>query len=121
VVCLGGGSAVAGQLEQVTADRWNAVAGRQAAVLLHLGQQLEAGLRAFEHRERDRAVQCEDGVGGDLLEQLVQCRDLAPVGLGRARRFGVDGRDCGLELERADRTRRECPFGERHTLGDQPS
>ena len=92
VVCLGGGCAVAGQLEQVTADRWNAVAGRQAPVLL-LGQQSRPA-RALVHRERDRAVQREtDGVGGDLLEQLVQWRDLAPVGLGRARRLGVDGRD----------------------------
>ena len=66
-------------------------------------EEVEAGLRAVDHRYGDRLVQGDHRVWRDIREQLVQDDDLAPVRVLGAGRFVVDRGDRRLHLVRAER------------------
>jgi hypothetical protein len=74
---------VAGQLQQVGADRVQAVVAGQVAVGVQGVQHLQARPRALDHRERHGMAQRDHRVRPDPFEQLVQDEDLRPVGRGR--------------------------------------
>ena len=89
---------VAGELEQVRADRVEPVMPGDALVVLQRRQQLQPGLRAARHRQRDRVVERDHRVRRDPLEHAVQRDDLRPVGVLGARGLVVDGGDRRLQL-----------------------
>jgi len=58
------GGAIAGHLEQVGADGVELVTVGEARVGCEGGDELEAGARAADHRDRDGVVQRDDGIVG---------------------------------------------------------
>ena len=76
--------------------------GRRAGVVVEGVEQVEAGARAVDHRDRDRAVERHHRAGRDPVQQLVQRSDLGPVGIPRGRCLVVHRRDRGLHLVRPD-------------------
>ena len=85
---------------------------------------VEPGLRALRHRDRDGAVQLDDGRGLRPQQPVVEVADPRPAGvLGAARGRVLDG-DRRLQRVRAGRARRrraaraERPPGQRDALGD---
>ena len=117
-VAVAGRGVVAGHLEQVGADRVEAVVVGHAIVVVERREQVEAGARAVDHRHRDRVVEGDHRVGRHALEQLVEREDLRPVGVLRGRRLVVDGGDRGLQLVGAERGARQRVGDERGALLD---
>src|SRR3989442_8608263 len=96
------------------ADRVQAV--MLAQLVVERRQQSEAGLRSLHHRNRDGAVERDHWIGGCALEQLVEGEDLWPVGVSRARRFGVERGDRRLQLIRPELCSRQRVGDEREAV-----
>jgi hypothetical protein len=79
----------------------------------------ERRLRAFELRERNRAVERDDRVRGDSEQLVVQLEDLTPVGLRGGRGVAVHGVDGRLDLVRAGSVAAEAAPDDRLPLGDE--
>src|SRR5437667_4019111 len=76
--------------------------------------ELEARCRTECHRDRDRAIQLDDGGGREPGERLVELRDTRPVGLRRRTRSCVTGGDRGLQRVRPLRAAERLGPLERH-------
>jgi hypothetical protein len=117
-VTASGGCVIAGHLQQMRADRVEAVVpGQQLASVQGL-QQVEAGPRSSYHRDGDGAIECDHRVVGDALEQLVQGEDLWPVRVLHALGLVVHRGDGRLQLVRACRPLGQRVGDERHALPD---
>ena len=85
--------------------------GRQTVVvaqrLVERLQQLQSRARTVDHRDRDGSVERDHRPPRDALEDLVDGKDLPPVGLPRAWRLVVDRGDRGLKLIGASRFARQ--------------
>src|SRR5262249_26031122 len=99
-VARAGGCAVTRQLQEVSADRVEAVVPGDAGVVIKRGQEVEPGLRALHHRDRDSVVEGDHRIGRDAFEQFVEREDLRPVCLLRTRRLVVNRGDGRLQLIR---------------------
>jgi hypothetical protein len=99
---------VTGHLQQVRADRVQPVVPGDPLIGLELSEQVKPRASASGHGHRDGVVQRHHGVVGGPHQQLVQRRDLWPVGRLGTWRFVVDRGDS------PSRSRR-------HWLNDQKS
>ena len=70
--------------------------------------------RGQGHRDRHGLVQRDGRAGRSRSEHLVEHADLEPVGVLPGRRFGMNRRDRGLELEPAHVPPREHPLENAH-------
>src|SRR5206468_899594 len=113
-----GGRGVAGQLQQVGADRLQAVVAGQPAVVVQGGEQVEAGQRPAHHGQGDGVVEGHHRAGGEPFEQLVEDQDLGPVGVDGPGRLVVHRGDGRLELVGADRGPGQGRGDQGNTLGD---
>ena len=75
-------------------------------------------LRPLAHADRDGAVQQHDGIGFDPRQLAIEVSDLPPVGLLRARGFGMHRGNRGLQLIGADPTAPQRCFDQRQSLAD---
>ena len=115
---LAGGLAVAGQLQQVSPDRVQAVVPGQPVVAVQGGQQLQPGQRPPHHGHGHGVVEGHHRAGRDPLQQLVQDQDLPPVRVLGPRRLVVDGGDGRLELVGAERRPGQRPGDQGDPFGD---
>ncbi len=78
----------------------------------------EADFRAVAHGDRGGAIEFHDGRTLDSQKDIVNPHNLAPIGRGSGRRFGMHGRNGGLQRVRAEPSRRQGFFDERKALLD---
>src|SRR6266851_3231342 len=87
--------------QQITAHARQQVIAPQRRLRSERVHQLEARRRTGRHRDRDCAVQLDDGRRRDLEQLLVEPRDTGPVGLPGGGRPRVTSGDRGLQRVRA--------------------
>jgi len=73
----------------------------QSRVLRNRIDQAQPGLYTFDHRSRNRMVQCDHRIVTDAQKQPVEVLNLRPIGLLWCLGFIVNRRDGGLQLIRA--------------------
>ena len=78
----------------------------------------QTGGRTIAHRNRRRPIERADRRGFEPKQDVVEAHDLSPVGLCRARRFTVHGRNRRLNDIRPDPPAREGAFDQRGAFGD---
>jgi hypothetical protein len=102
----------------VRPDGVEAVRALEALLGVEAVEDLQPLDRPAHHRDRDRAVEGDDGSRCHVLEDVVQREDPRPIGRVGARRLVVQRRDRGLDPVRADRRSRRA-LEHRARLGDQ--
>jgi len=94
-------------VQQVCADRVDAVVTGERGVGFRRCELLETRLRAVDHRDGDEPVEGDHRSGRDALQHVVEPEDLPPVGVLEAGRLVVDGGDRRLQLVGADSVHRD--------------
>jgi hypothetical protein len=111
-------AAVARHLEEMCTRRMQAVMIAELLTEAAI-KQSQAGPSSVNHGLGDSSVQRDHRVAGHPLEQVVERRDLTPVGVSMTARLIVDGSDRGLSLVLADLTLAQCTGDQRDALGDR--
>ncbi len=113
-----GGGAIAGELEQMSANGVEPVMARETVVRVQRLEQVEPGGRAMHHGGGDGVVEQDHGVVRHAFEQIVEGEDLWPVGVLGARCLVMDGGDGSLQCVTADGTSLERAGEQRDALLD---
>jgi len=90
--------AIACHLQQVTANRRQAMLGGNTRVVIERLQQVKALARAVHHGDGDGVVECNHRVIGYTLQLLIERENLRPVRVLGPRCFVVNRGNCCLEL-----------------------
>jgi hypothetical protein len=88
---------------EVGSEPGEAVMAGQRAVALERGEHVEPGLRAVDHPDGHAAVERDDRAGRYPFQEVIQSKDLPPVGVVAVPGLGVHRRDRRLQLVRAER------------------